>query len=72
MNMELVDSSSIARVGYDEGTQDLKVQFQSGWEYLYADVPEAVFDDFINAESVGRFLNEKIKPKYAVTPVEYY
>lgn len=67
MNMELVDSSSVARVGYDEGTQDLKVQFRNGREYLYADVPEAVYDDLLTAKSVGRFLNDKIKSKYVYT-----
>ena len=67
MNMELVDSSSVTRVGYDEATADLKIEYRNGWEYLYAGVPENVFEDLLSAKSVGRFVNTQIKPKYAYT-----
>lgn len=67
MNMELVNSSSVTRVGHDEATQDLKIEFRSGSEYIYADVPEAVYDDLLTAKSVGKFVNDKIKSKYLFT-----
>ena len=65
--MELVNSSSVTRIGYDEATEDLKIQFRSGSEYVYADVPEAVYENLLTAKSVGSFVNDKIKSKYLFT-----
>ena len=67
MNMELVDSSSVTRVGYDEATSDLKIEYRSGWEYLYAGVPANVYEDLLSAKSVGKFVNAEIKPNYPYT-----
>jgi len=59
-----VESSNIAMVGYDLASMELHVKFNSGAEYLYRDVPEAVFDELMAAPSKGRFLNERIKGQY--------
>jgi hypothetical protein len=67
MNMELVDSSSVTRVGHDEATQDLTVEFTGGRKYVYADVPETVYENLLTAKSVGKFVNDKIKSKYLFT-----
>ena len=60
-----VESSSIAAVGYDPATRRLYLRFVgSGNAYLYQDVPPAVFDELMRAESKGGFVNTTIKGSY--------
>ena len=59
-----VESSNIAAIGSEVGKLDLYVRFNSGSEYVYHDVPEEVVQDFLDADSKGKFLNERIKGKY--------
>lgn len=51
-------------IGYDEDMNELHVKFNSGDEYIYHDVPADVYQDFKNAPSKGRYLNELIKGKF--------
>ena len=60
-----VDSTSITAVGYDPSTRKLYLRFGgSGNAYLYQDVPPAMFDELMRAESKGRFANAMIKGSY--------
>lgn len=59
-----VQSSNVAEVGYDPNTMTLEVAFHSGGIYQYFDVPEGLFQEMLQAESVGRFLNIYIKNNY--------
>ena len=65
--MIFVDSFNIEAIGYDDDTQDLHVQFLSGGNYIYSDVPREVFDNLKNAPSKGSFLNREIKGVYQFT-----
>jgi hypothetical protein len=63
--MQFVVSSNIEAIGYDEGTQELHVRFlKSGLTYIYYGVEDWVFQEFLQADSKGIFLNERIKPSY--------
>jgi len=63
VEMVKVESSNVAAVGYARG--DLHVQFKGGSKvYVYGDVPHEVHAEMMASESVGRFLNQKIKGKY--------
>lgn len=64
MNRRPVTSSNVASVGYDQNTLTLEVEFHSGSVYQYFDVPEAVYQEFMAAESTGRYLNRNIKNNY--------
>jgi len=64
--MTRVRSASVVAVGYDEGRHELAVRFVSGDTYVYAMVPTSVYRELLAAESVGRFLNSRIKPTYPV------
>jgi len=57
-------SSNVASVGYDHKTQTLEVEFTNGSVYQYFDVPQSVYDQLINADSVGKYLNVNIKGSY--------
>jgi hypothetical protein len=62
MNMTPVNSSNIEAVGYEDGR--LQVNFKSGSRYVYEDVPRHIADDFLAADSPGRFFVHFIKGVY--------
>ncbi len=64
--MQPVESSSVDAVGFDAVRNELTIRFVSGGTYVYAMVPRAVFEALLGAESIGRFVNEHIKPRYPV------
>lgn len=61
MDREPVDSSNVAAIGYDLGSETLEVEFLDGSVYQYFDVPEAVHEAFMQAESPGGFLHAQIR-----------
>ena len=62
--MTRIRSTSVVAVGYDEARHELSVKFVSGDTYVYAMVPPSVYRSLREAESVGRFVNQTIKPTY--------
>lgn len=63
--MIFVDSSNVEAIGYDAQTQELHVRFvKSGETYVYYAVDEWVFQEFMQSDSKGTYLNTKIKPNY--------
>ncbi|HEX2096125.1 MAG TPA: KTSC domain-containing protein [Solirubrobacterales bacterium] len=59
-----VDSTSVARIGYDREAMEIYVEFHTGALYGYRRAPEFVFDAFARADSKGAFLNEVIKSRF--------
>jgi hypothetical protein len=59
-----VSSSNLASVGYDEVGQVLEVEFRHGGVYQYTGVSKSVFDELMAADSLGRYLATRIKPRY--------
>lgn len=63
--MEFVDSSNIEAIGYDSDNQELHVRFlKSGETYVYYGVDEWVFQEVMQADSKGAYLNNNIKERY--------
>ena len=62
--MHFVDSSNVEAIGYDPDTRELYVQFIKSGNYVYVDVEEWVYDEFLQAESKGQYLNQNIKGVY--------
>ena len=56
-----ISSSNIKSAGYDTEEQLLEIEFNSGAVYSYAGVPMGVYDDLLEAESVGKYFNQSIK-----------
>ena len=64
-NMQYVDSSNIEAIGFESDNQELYVQFlKSGQTYIYYNVEEWVFHEFLAADSKGTYLNSNIKGRY--------
>lgn len=64
MRRTTVDSTTMRSVGYDAVEQVLEVEFTSGAIYQYLEVPAAVFDGLMHAESKGRYFNQEIRDDY--------
>lgn len=63
--MIFVDSSNVEAIGYDAATQELHVRFvKSGETYVYYGVEEWLYQEFMQSDSKGSFLNTRIKPNY--------
>ncbi len=63
--MQHVDSSSIESIGYDSDNQKLYVKFlSSGKTYVYIDVNKSVYQEFLQADSKGGYLNLNIRNDY--------
>jgi hypothetical protein len=62
------DSEAILSLYYDQESRTLEVQYlkTDGFLYLYQGVSKKVFIDCVQDVSVGGFINEVIKPHYAV------
>ena len=59
-----VQSSNVAEVGYDQDALVMEVLFHSGSVYQYFDVPQMLFQEMLQSDSIGGFLNEHIKGSY--------
>ena len=64
-----VESSSIAAIGYNPAERALWVQFVTGRTYRYHDVPRETYEEFLRAESKGRYFNREIRDAFAFTAV---
>jgi hypothetical protein len=62
--MIAVESSNVASVGYLEETKEIFVKFLNGGVYKYKDAPKETFDALLTADSVGCYLNKKVKNVY--------
>lgn len=59
-----VTSSNITEVGYSDEHQILELLFSSGMTYQYFDVPRRIFEELLQAESIGRYVNANIKSNF--------
>ncbi len=65
MDRELVDSSMIASIGYDQSSGTVEVEFRSsGQAWQYYDVPESTYNDVRAAGSLGKAFNAMIKSHF--------
>lgn len=63
--MQFVDSSNIEAIGYEADAQELHVRFlKSGETYVYYAVEAWVFEELMQTDSKGTYLNTRIKPHY--------
>jgi hypothetical protein len=60
-DMTPVSSSNIAAVGYDEETNVLTVEFQSGASWNYTGVPISTYRALLTADSAGRYFAQNVR-----------
>jgi len=59
-----VNSGQVKSIGYSEAERTLEVEFTSNAVYVYKDVPPGVYEEFMRAESKGRFFGLFVRPCY--------
>lgn len=59
-----IDSSAISAVGYDEASRTLELEFAGGAVYDYDGVPPDEVLGLLEAESRGRYFDERIRGPY--------
>jgi hypothetical protein len=59
-----VDSSNIEAIRYLDQSQELEVRFLSGAVYTYHNVPQEIYEEMLNSDSKGSYLNRAIKRTY--------
>ncbi len=63
--VETPESKNIKGVAYWGNTKVLYVEFRYGGKYVYKDVPEEVYNNMMDSDSIGSFLSKEIKGKYS-------
>jgi hypothetical protein len=66
----IAGSSNIAAAGYDGAAKCMDLMFLSGATHRYTGVPQETYDDFLAAESKGRFFGSEIRGKYQSSRVD--
>ena len=69
MERKAVASGAIRSVGYQEQSQTLEIEFQTGRVYQYAEVPPAVYAWLLRVENKGGFVNRMIIPRFVAREV---
>ncbi|CAN7441131.1 KTSC domain-containing protein [Phenylobacterium sp. LjRoot164] len=69
MDRQLVASTNIAAIGYDEPSETLEVEFNNGTVYQYYNVSAALLEQLMQSTSKGQFLNAYIKNAYPYSRV---
>ncbi len=64
MNRINVVSNSIRSIGYDKEAGHLELEFKNGRRYRYKQFPHRLYRRLINADSVGTFFHEEIRPSF--------
>lgn len=64
VEMMPIESSNIEGAGYNNKTKQLWVAFKGNKVYRYDLVPRKLFEELLQAESKGKYLNEHIKGNF--------
>jgi hypothetical protein len=69
LKREPVPSHSLRSIGYDKATNALEVEFRNGGVYQYFAVPASTYAALMASESIGAFINQRIKPRHRCVEV---
>jgi KTSC domain-containing protein len=61
MNRIAVESTTLATVGYDDASSILQLEFRSGANYQYFEVPATAYQGLLDAPSKGSYFNQSIR-----------
>ncbi len=70
MEWQEVESSSLKAIAYDKETETLGIKFNNGGIYHYFDVSMEVYQELLNAESLGRYFLYNIRECYGYRKVK--
>ena len=62
--MEMVDSTNVYKLGYHADSNTMWAEYRNGKVYSYKGVPEKIFQQAKESESVGSYISRNIKGRY--------
>lgn len=64
--MELIQvvSTNLSKVGYDEENEILLIIFNSGSAYEFQKVPRDIYNNLLQAPSIGNFFNKYVRKSF--------
>lgn len=65
-----VNSSSVDSIGYGKQKKALVVKFLNGGVYVYEDVSQKIFNDFMSASSKGQYHAQFIKGQFTFRMID--
>lgn len=65
MNMRLLESSSLRRVGYSQTSRTMRIEFKAGGIWDYFPLPPSEHEGLMKAGSHGRYFYSRIKGRYS-------
>ena len=68
--MPRLDSDALLQAEYEDVSQTLFLRFTSGEWYAYLEVPRAVFDRMLLAESKGGVFRTEVRDRYAFVKLD--
>ena len=60
---KMVDSSNVVSVGFCPERKCVEVEYKGGGVYRYHDCNQALFDNLLKAQSIGKFVHKHLNPK---------
>jgi hypothetical protein len=69
VDLQTIESTNLAAVGYDKHSQTLRIAFHAGVTYDYEQVPHGLYAALMSAQSKGEFFREHIKDHYRFTKI---
>lgn len=63
--MPTLQSTNLAATTYDEAMKTLTIDFQSGAQYLYYEVPDYIYDELTTTIDPGAYFKQAIEGKFA-------
>lgn len=64
MEWQPLESKMFLRAAYDADSRILYLRFRSGDVYRYFELPEEQYQEFLNAESRGRYFLSHIRDRF--------
>ena len=61
MELKPVKSSTLSKVGYDLSSGTMIIVFHTGSTYEFEKIPKNLYEELLNATSLGNFFNKKIR-----------
>lgn len=63
-SMKSVASSHVSKIGYDESSEELHVEYDNGRVIVYSGVPAGVASKVMDSESIGSALHARVRGRY--------
>lgn len=69
MDRENIESSMMIGIGYERESSALEIEFKNGTVWQYFDFPEALWYEFKDSDSKGKFFHKEIRGQFSESRV---